>query len=313
LVGKLSAVSDILEYLKQLLEADVVDLDQWQVVLRPHEMLEEGHKLRTCGSHPQPVKDLALQQQLIKDLEMALPVSRGRDGYQEVFMGFWQNYFSMGIDAKVTNFVDLARNKTKCGQCCFRHGGGKLCYAWQGMLNAFRCELLPNLLRQIRVTCWDSSADQLEDLEPPLSSRTVNGGKGRVRQMMLVNINSYAAGQQVQPKACVASTPPNPGDGQIEIMGVRSAVAGLAMMGGLMSPTYLTSTKCMTFSIASGMYMQLDGEPWKLNCGCDVMVELHRKVSMLRAPANSRYWHGHIQQGFWSKTESKSSSPLLKC
>lgn len=49
-----------------------------------------------------------------------------------VFSGFFQNYFSIGLDAEISYNVEQTRKHGKCGRRCFRCGFGKFCYGWQG-------------------------------------------------------------------------------------------------------------------------------------------------------------------------------------
>lgn len=293
--GRLKAVCDILQYLRWVLEAEPVTLDQWRIVLRPHNHVPETHKLRTCGSHPQPVKDEALKLQLLRDMEEVLPTTAI---CEEVFLGFWQNYYSVGVDAKVARHVDLARSHTSCGRCCFRLGCGKVCYAWQAMLHAFAGQILTRSLSILKVVV--PGGPSAEELQPPLEER---GAAGQIRQIMMVNINSYGAGIRVLPDVADAASPPSPADGVLEVMSVRNALSGLAMYAGINRPTYLASGEAVAFTLESGHAMQLDGEPWQLEGGCDILLEPHRKVTMLRAPTHALYWRGHIGPDFWCLVE----------
>lgn len=309
---KLGKVSDMLLYLKWTVQAVPVTLDQWRVTLRPRETLAANHKLRTCGSHPQLVTDKELSKQLLGDLQEALdmdPASEFRRGQEEVYLGFWQNYFSIGMDAKVSAFVDHSRNETACGRCCFRNGCGKVCYAWQSMLHAAFGQVITRSLKRFRVSGqYDADDDELKELHPALSARVVNGRPGQVRDLMFVNINSYGSGLKVMPDPGCCSQPPDPADGVLEVLGLRSALAGLGMFLGLMRPTYFCSSEAIGFTMDEGAFMQVDGEPWRLDCSCDCLVELHRKVTMLRAPPEARWWGGNVEQNFWTAVDHTSQA-----
>jgi hypothetical protein len=82
---KLSKVADILSYLKWIVQAVPVQLDQWRIVLRPHNLLPTNHKLKTMGSHPQLVKDPELSQQLFGDMNEAL--EENCTGPHDVYLG----------------------------------------------------------------------------------------------------------------------------------------------------------------------------------------------------------------------------------
>jgi len=300
--GRLRCVSGIVEYLKWIVAATPVALDQWRLVLRPHASIPSGHKLRTMGSHPQLVKNRELAAQLIDDVEYALEDSDSRvlvdQNVDEVYLGYWQNYFSIGADAVVARGVDIARNNTACGQACFQNGFGKFCYVWQFLRNAFGLECLTPSLYNLKVSEPASSVSEMQVLEPPLHKRKVCGSRGRVGNLMLSNINSYSSGRPCSPSPSQASTKPSPSDGYVEVLALRNMVCLAAMMAGI-RPTYLFSTRTIAFTVASGQTMQQDGEPWRLDVGCDIMIEPHRKVTMLRAPEDAPFWGGHIQKGFW--------------
>jgi len=120
------------------------------------------------------------------------------------------------------------------------------------------------------------------------------------RSLMFVNINSYGAGVQVLPPPAEALRPPAPGDGVLEVLSLRNVADGLRVFAGLGRPRYITSTQTVAFTVSGGLCMQLDGEPWLLDTGCDVFIEPHRKVRMLLAPPEARFWRGHVTPGFWT-------------
>lgn len=306
---KLRQVADILTYLKWVVQAAPVVLDQWRLVLRPHEALDDSHKLRTCGSHPQLVSDPELSNQLLGDMREALEEDPLNPGRGDVYLGYWQNYFSVGVDAKVARYVDVSRSETSCGRCCFRRGCGKVCYAWQGLLHAAFGTILTQTIRLMKVTTPpEFGNDDRATMNPPLNERRVNGRRGRLRQLMFVNINSYGAGLQVQPDPSDCDRTPSPGDGILEVLGLRNVLSGLGVYAGLIKPTYFCSAEAVAFSLQRGECMQLDGEPWSMDCGCDVLVEPHRKVTMLRAPSESRWWRGSVVQNFWTEDDGTTSN-----
>merc|ERR1739845_43668 len=110
---------------------------------------------------------------------------------------------------------------------------------------------------------------------------------------MFININSFGAGNKVLPDAQTLKVPPPPSDGVLEVLAVRNVLGGVGIVLGLMRPAYLASAQVSAFILHEGSFMELDGEPWRLDCGCDVLLEPHRKVAMLRAPKNA-HWVGHL-------------------
>merc|ERR1712187_199785 len=152
----------------------------------------------------------------------------------------------------------------------------------------------------------NKSYEHLSNLKPALTSHKVCGASGIMRQIMFVNINSYSAGQKVLPDTTQAQQLTPPGDGLFEVSAIRNLACGLAMFAGV-RPSYLFSTGAMAFTVATGEFMQQDGEPWRLDTGCDVLIRRHRTVTMLCAPANARFWGGHIRRDFWP---ASSASPI---
>jgi diacylglycerol kinase (ATP) len=298
--GSLGAVSDILQMLKWVVDAVPVSLDQWRVVMRPHKKLPAKHKLRQCGSHPQAVTDVASKQQLLNELGIAFDWDQLPND-DEVFAGFWQNYFSLGIDAKVTNFVQQARTETTCGRALFRGGCGKACYGWQALRHSWCSPLIPGSLSNMK---WGTTLDELVDFHPPLDKRKVNGSTGAIRQMMLVNINSYGAGLNIHRRG---QQQPEPHDGKFELFALRNVAVGVGLVARVCKPTLLGSTGTVAFSLKDHAYMQMDGEPWDLDGGCDVLVEKHCTLTMLRAPTEATNWRGHVKPAFWERSEAHSA------
>eukprot|EP00747_Dinoflagellata_sp_TGD_P080435 gnl/TRDRNA2_/TRDRNA2_160892_c0_seq1.p1 gnl/TRDRNA2_/TRDRNA2_160892_c0~~gnl/TRDRNA2_/TRDRNA2_160892_c0_seq1.p1 ORF type:complete len:599 (-),score=87.57 gnl/TRDRNA2_/TRDRNA2_160892_c0_seq1:107-1642(-) len=311
---KLRQVGDIVRYLELIMQAVPVTMDQWRIVLRPHEQLSASHKLRTCGSHPQLVTDRDLSRQLHRDIDEALGLrssdmdSNEEAPVEEVFLGLWQNYFSIGFDAKVAYQVDRARSTTACGQCAFRRGLGKLCYAWQGCHGSCSGVLTSrNGLQRFKVATAVRGKDEglplkeLQDMDPPLSRQRVQSccRTGRVRSLMFVNINSFGGGMNVQPKPDRVAVPPSPDDGTVEVMAMRNFAVMAGLFLGVVQPKYLVSSELAAFVLASGEFMQIDGEPWYLDAGCDVLIHKHRQVKMLCAPASAPFWRGHVSPNFW--------------
>lgn len=309
---KLRSVSDILMYLQWVIQATPVLLDQWRLVIRPHEKLPDEHKLQTPGSHPQLVENREFSKKLLGDIADALEGEDPNASCEDIYVGFWQNYFSIGLDAKITNHVDLCRSRTACGQACFRRGCGKLCYAWQGVEHSCFSRLLTRSLQELRLApeATDPSdggpAAELLGIDPPLQRQRIQGGRGRIRQMMLVNINSYGAGLDVLPRKGSTDKQFTPNDGALEVFGVRNALTTLCVFARIAKPAYLASAGRVAFRLSKGECMQMDGEPWLLHVGCDVLVEPHRKLTMLLAPPDAPFWRGHISRRYWVAPESVS-------
>jgi diacylglycerol kinase (ATP) len=297
--SKLRAVGDVLDYVRWVIEAKPVPLDQWRVIMRPHAPLDPDHKLELPGSHPTRMTDEEISEQLRSDIQQALGPDFQQPSCNSVYVGFWQNYFSIGLDAKVAYSVDRVRSESSLGRFWFRRGCGKLCYAWQGVRRACCNSLLSRALDVLRIVPAVGDTEDFEDLD--LEDEFVDCARGRIKQLMMVNINSYGGGLNILPPARDTITHHRcaPDDGLLEVLGVRNAFFSLTHFARLRRPAYITSSKAMAFRVGAGEFMQLDGEPWRLACGCDVLVEPHRKLTMLVAPSEGPYWRGHVTPDFW--------------
>jgi diacylglycerol kinase (ATP) len=297
--SKLRAVGDVVDYVRLVIDAKPVHLDQWRVIMRPHGPLDDDHKLETPGSHPVRMQDEEVAEQLRQDIDQALGPDCRPPSSDAIYVGFWQNYFSIGLDAKVAYSVDRVRSESRFGRFWFRRGCGKLCYAWQGLRRACCNSLLSRSMQTLRRVPADTECEDFVDYD--FEDEFVDCARGRVKQLMMVNINSYGGGLDILPTARehVSQRGPRADDGLLEVLGVRNAFFSLTHFARLRRPTYLTSTRALAFRVGPGEYMQLDGEPWKLPVGCDVLVEPHRKLAMLVAPSEGPFWRGHVSPDFW--------------
>lgn len=276
----LHSVSELADYLKWTIAAETVMLDQWQLTLQPHSQLPEDHKLRSRGSHP--------QMEIVDD--------------QEVFVGLFQNYFSIGIDAQITGLVESARKNTCLGKRCFRWGLGKLCYAAQGARNSgiTKCCCAPHPLLSDRISALRYKAPFAEEVQHlDLTQEQIHGGQGRCRQITVANINCYGGGQKVSEDDSV-----KPNDGVFEIMGLRNMKALAGIFCRLSQMHTLGKAERMELSLVDSGHMQMDGESWYLPTGCGVTIQYHRRVCMLRAPRVSPHWRGHVDADFWELRSS---------
>lgn len=288
---RLYSTDQLTSYLQWVGEADVVSLDRWRVLLRPHAALPSDHKLRKPGSHPQLVEDASLRNSFLDVFEDVLPQPNVRRDQQEVFLGHWQNYFSVGADAQIAEAVDRARSFSSCGRLFFRNGLGKVVYAVAGARLLCCTRRLRKDVHHMHVGRDNGAAeigmDDLQEANPGI--------------LMFQNINSYAGGMRVVPTDEEASTPPKPGDGALEVMTARNmfsmAWAGFLKCG---RPNYMCTCDRVAFTLDEDAAMQVDGEPWLVPPKVDIVVEPHDQVPMLRAPKHAT-WKGHIQPTFWSK------------
>eukprot|EP00397_Hematodinium_sp_SG-2012_P021838 GEMP01022589.1.p1 GENE.GEMP01022589.1~~GEMP01022589.1.p1 ORF type:complete len:481 (+),score=93.60 GEMP01022589.1:245-1687(+) len=267
----LENISDLSQYLRWVAEAQEVPLDMWRITVVTDEPLPQNHKFYSLGSHPRPTDDT------------------------NTFVGYFQNYFSIGLDAKVTYLVEESRKQTRCGRLMFRRGLGKCVYAWNGAKQACLKGCCQRLLTPyIRLDSPVSLAER------KIQSCLV---RGRCRQISVININSYAGGQ----KAYHGSQ--HPADGLLEVLAMRNFCCALGLFGGCSSMHYVDTLPDVEFKLSEPTYMQIDGESWHLPSTCTVSIVRHQTVSMLRAPENGRFWTKAHPAEFWT-TDASQNAPM---
>jgi len=264
----LENVSDVQQYLQWATRADEVSLDSWRVTVTPDTDLPPNHKLYTAGSHPRPTTK------------------------HNTFVGYFQNYFSVGLDAHITYEVEECRSKSKLGRYMFRRGLGKCCYALAGLKQCLFNGLCSRILTPH------------VKLDPPvaLSERRIHSciTKGRCRQISVVNINSFGAGQKVHHGS------QDPSDGLIEVLCLRNCLFGLGIYGHCNAMHFIDSLPEITLRHQEETYMQIDGEAWHMPGPCTVKIELSRKVTMLRAPEDA-YFTARQRATFWDNSAKDMS------
>ncbi|CAD7930122.1 unnamed protein product [Amoebophrya sp. A25] len=299
------------------------------------------------------------------------------------FVGYFQCYFSIGLDAEISYRVERSRKQTRIGRSFFRAGLGKCCYGWQGFAHVgcfqrnfcFNSTLLTpdvhilpfenvvnagcqekqeasisrsaekNLNNKSDQTaslstsrsmsnpsmifrrgsgnaspssaCSDvvvldektldnmrkqagevdeEACSQMQVFEP-LASRKVQDCllRGRVRQLTLVNINSYGAGS-----VPVAPDVQDPGDGLLEFCAVRNPFFDTALFCGFARMHFLEQVPCLKLRVDKGVYMQYDGEAWHLPTACTLMIRKDGTLPMLRAPKSANQWNHRQGHHFWN-------------
>lgn len=259
--ARLRRVADLVGYVQWVLAADVVPLDQWKVTI----------KLDGEGQHA--------------NLPPAFHMTVPRE-----YEGYFQNYFSIGMDASVTYGVERAR-RSALGRWCFRLGCGKVCYGVQAYRSgACLCCCAPNLsIRRRSVYVRDPTLRQLtlerQDLSP-------------IRQLTLLNINSYGAGRVVFSPEDLATV--GPADGHLELITLGNACEFGCVMSERHPAEILARPAHMRFNLERGELMQMDGESWRMESGCEIEVQRNRRVRMLRPPTcPPGVWVGRQVPSFW--------------
>lgn len=250
---KLKRVRDLVGYVQWTLEGCPVKLDQWKVILQ-------------CREEPQHLPP-AFQ-----------PVAGSANRYE----GYFQNYFTIGMDAAITFGVERSR-KCCLGRFCFRLGCGKTCYGIQSYrAGIFKCCCKHAVsVRNLRLN------DQ-NDVYP----------LRRIRQFMLVNINSYGAGRMLYSGDALSHV--NPSDGKLELLAMEHTCRFGLVMGQCATQPVLEHPKQLSFTLEESEFLQMDGESWYLPNGCDIEVQHNRQVQMLRPPTcRPGIWRGRQVAAFW--------------
>lgn len=278
---KLKSVAALVGYVQWALAADIVPLDQWQVTLT----FSQGDLVT---NH---VTDLRVPPAFREKLSS--PEKR-------CFEGYFQNYFSIGMDASVTYGVERAR-KSCLGRLCFLFGCGKVCYGVQA--HRLQCCCSPTLSLQ------DGKVQLRTSTSPAATTPWVSHEVERTRQITLLNINSYGSGRVVLTHDDLLDT--SPSDQLLELVSVRNACSfGCVMAGG--TAQVLARPAGLKMVLERAEAMQMDGESWMLPVGCEVEVKWHRQVRMLRPPScPPGVWRGRQVAGFWhprAKAQHRRSS-----
>jgi hypothetical protein len=109
------------------------------------------------------------------------------------------------------------------------------------------------------------------------------------------NINSFVGGMAGDYLGSGASA----SNGHLEVLAWRNMPAVIGSSIGCTRPAHISSARVIAFRLEAGFCMEVDGEPWHMPVDCDILIRPHRKVRMLRAPENARFWSRHIQPAFW--------------
>eukprot|EP00397_Hematodinium_sp_SG-2012_P032541 GEMP01034651.1.p1 GENE.GEMP01034651.1~~GEMP01034651.1.p1 ORF type:complete len:463 (+),score=93.42 GEMP01034651.1:106-1494(+) len=276
--GSSGSLSKLARVLDDIDAAEVVELDQWKITITPQRPLPSTHKLNTSnGSHPQRRSTT--------------------DG--EVYVGYFQSYFSVGMDARVTNSVDRARNESRCAHCTFRSGVGKGWYGWYAFVKTgmMWTPLMPLLTNKVRLSIDNHGTMSTVLLQNHKCHASIR--RGRVRQLSFCNINSYAGGHVVYGED---GPEQKPNDGLLEVLSARNGWHGTEILCRLTTLDYVATTSKVVLETQRGEYMQVDGEPWHMPCPAEVRLERHKAVRLLRAPPFAPDWGKKQKYEFWTQS-----------
>eukprot|EP00930_Biecheleria_cincta_P087905 TRINITY_DN77145_c0_g1_i1.p1 TRINITY_DN77145_c0_g1~~TRINITY_DN77145_c0_g1_i1.p1 ORF type:complete len:711 (+),score=87.05 TRINITY_DN77145_c0_g1_i1:156-2135(+) len=273
--------SELVDYVRRAIYAQPVELDQWKLTLTPNSFLPPA--LEATSTIPQ-------------------------------FVGYFTNYFSIGMDAKTTFEVGEARSG-KLGKCCFRNRCRKPCRSLHGGLCCYAANA-PNIFRCCccRTSALNSSEDgmmvELDGQSYPIP--------GEVRQFTFTNLNSYGAGMLLYDRETMTTVKPN--DKKLEVFtrqGPWSVVGMTLAKKVLRSPCgsvhLAAQVESAKVTLKKGEFFQMDGEPWILSNGCEAEISHNGLVTMLcplaEGPGQNRSGAGIFarseDRSFWTRPASR--------
>eukprot|EP00927_Polykrikos_kofoidii_P027877 TRINITY_DN24416_c0_g1_i1.p1 TRINITY_DN24416_c0_g1~~TRINITY_DN24416_c0_g1_i1.p1 ORF type:complete len:480 (-),score=62.24 TRINITY_DN24416_c0_g1_i1:301-1740(-) len=281
---KLKRVADLVGYVRWALEGSPVVMDQWAVTM-------------TFSSAP--------------PADMLPPTFESTGAFGEFcYTGFFQNYFSVGMDAIVGKGVEMSR-RACVGRSCFSVGLGKLCYGFQffrsGICPCCALDRISFSNDAIQVTESENSMEKgrssVKDpcLERSTTRRTTRQLEvGGVRQLTLLNINSYSSGCVVFSDRDLSRVCPK--DGRLELFSFGNPCNLACMYAVKTEANILAQAEIVEFKCVHPEYFQLDGEAFHVEMPCKVEVRCNRKVRMLRPPTcEPGMWAGRQTAGFWGR------------
>lgn len=267
--GKLRDSAHVVKYVKQAIAGTAVELDQWKVTLKPRFMFPAA--LQPCCE----------------------------SGLQHV--GYFQNYFSVGMNAKMMQRVANARRDC-CGQCAFRCGCGTLCYYLHGPTPCCPGRVLGP---DFEVKYWKSREEHL--VEGACAPHHYEYSR-RCREFTLSNINSIGGGFTLFSEDDLKDI--SPGDTQLEMYEACNSCDYLGWLFKGVAP--VTKAFRVEMNFEEGQFFQMDGEPFVVDAPCSVTVEWNRKVTMLRPPTTgdvAGLWRGRQKPDFWLAASTSSGQP----
>lgn len=279
---------DIARYIRRAQMAEPKEIDQWKLTLQ----VKGNSLLPPALSHPQITA-----------------------------VGYFTNYFSVGLDAQTAYGVGQAR-ATSLGKGCFQCR----CWPFRWLHGGFLCYCLkaPNCLRCLCCRTrplagrrwWNFFFSEKKEMEVFLDGHPYSCDRKEIRQFTLANLNSYGAGMLLYPLDQVL-----PNDGKLEVFTLESpaGVVGMTLSKKILKAPFgnipiLKQSEKVVLELKTGQYYQMDGEPWLLNMPCTATVEWHKRVKMLcctREGDGAGVWSGCQDRSFWERDSAHQMASMV--
>lgn len=265
-------------FLKKVKDAKEMKIDSWHILMRMRDPKE--------GSY-EPIAPLDLPHSLHAFQRVSPTDERNEEGYHTFRGGFW-NYFSMGMDAQVSNAFHSERKKNP--EKFKNQFVNQTAYAKLSCKQGWFCASLMhpssrNIAQLAKVKIMKKPGQWI-DLRIPRS----------IRSIVCLNLPSFSGGLNPWGRPSKQKlhlrdlTPPYVDDGFFEVVGFQDAWHGLVLFTPNGHGTRLAQANRIRFEFHKGgaehAYMRLDGEPWKQPLPQDddtVMIEISHfgQVSIL--------------------------------
>ncbi|XP_023933369.1 diacylglycerol kinase theta isoform X2 [Lingula anatina] len=234
---------DPLNVLRDVIEAEEIQLDRWTVIFHPNEQEQDETRVNLANE--------------------CLDANTNED---QSTMFVMNNYFGIGVDADVClDFHNAREEKPEKFSSRLRNKGMYFKMGLRKFMNR-RPRSCKDLNKLIKVEC-DGKTLEL----PP------------VEGIIILNILSWGSGANVWgPEKEDSWSPPTHYDGLLEIVGITGVVHLGQMQSGLRSAIRLAQAGHIRITLYQDLPVQVDGEPWIQPAGQVGVLRSALKATMLK-------------------------------
>ena len=197
----------------------------------------------------------------------------GDDGDGPQHPKIMNNYFSIGIDAKIA--LDFHRKREANPSQFKSRGINKVIYAGLGATTII--DSLPNLSEELRIE---------------LDGQVLNLPKS-LAGVLILNLASYTGGKNPwgSPGKSEGRAPQSPCDGLFELVGITSTFQLGKIQTDLVAGERLGQGRDIVFTWLNDKVLpaQLDGEPWEVPKSV-IRVSFFRQSRMIASPSEKEHW-----------------------